>query len=248
MRLPVPANVGPGSYDIVASCAIKKSPLDGPEYCTTSMHAKLPSKLVPANMCSPGPHHKYQIDKNLDVHCPSYGKPLLGARTPGRPARHPYPEDTDGPGLGYNDLHQNSVASRSHTKNLKADPTAYEAGGTKRFLKTTFGTADRFRAGKQTCSPTGEYYYSHAKFLTSEDYLQGARSCSFGVSGKTDFSNPYHGHMSKVSPVTYHPIASTAKKTSALDGFASRCTSPVHSFCRSLSSPAKRSGGASGSP
>lgn len=235
MVLPVPPNVGPGSYEVMASCAMRKSPLDGPEFCNTTMHAKLPSKLVPANMCSPGPHHKYQIARPLDDR-PTYGTQLLASRSPSRPARHPYPEDNDGPGLGYNDLHHESVASRSHSRGLKDSVVSESVGGTKRNLKTTFGTADRFRAGKQTCSPVGDLYYAHAKFFTTEDYLSGARSCSFGVSHKTDFSNPHHGHRSTVSPVTYAPIASTVKKTSAMDGFANRCASPVATFSKNASS------------
>eukprot|EP00434_Breviolum_minutum_P010400 symbB.v1.2.009173.t2/scaffold579.1/size184598/7 len=73
----VPDKVGPGSYNIVASAAKARSPLDGPEYCSTSLGRKLPSSLVPVDMCSPGPHHTYEIRKPLDHHRPMYGKPSL---------------------------------------------------------------------------------------------------------------------------------------------------------------------------
>mmetsp|Transcript_103304 Transcript_103304/g.287557 ORF Transcript_103304/g.287557 Transcript_103304/m.287557 type:complete len:398 (-) Transcript_103304:225-1418(-) len=224
-----PPNVGPGSYDIVGSCCLRKSALDGPDYCSTTMHHTLPSKLTANASCSPGPHHKYEIRKPLDHKLPSYQVEALSHGT-----RHHHPEDTDGPGLRNNDMYHLSVASSASCPNLRG-PAAPDARGTKRCLKTTFGTADRFKTGKQTCSPGGVMGYAHFKFPTSEDYLAQSRSCSFGVSSKTDFSNPYHGHRSVVSPVTYRPQATAVKKSSALDGFASRCTSPVSLGCRNQS-------------
>eukprot|EP00913_Durusdinium_trenchii_P031810 g29791.t1 len=82
---------GIGSYNIVASAAKARSPLDGPEYCKTSLGRKLPSTLVPVDMCSPGPHHTYEVRKPLDHHKPNYGKPSLSYGY-----RAPPPEDTDG--------------------------------------------------------------------------------------------------------------------------------------------------------
>merc|ERR1711879_634379 len=76
-------------------------------------------------------------------------------------------------------------------------------------------------------------YYDHNNVPSKEDYLSMSRSCTFGRGHKTDFSNPTRGHRSNVSPATYSPNTSTTMKTSALDGFATRCTSPVHSHCRS---------------
>lgn len=235
-----PRNVGPGSYDIVSSCSQRKSPLDGAEYCSTSMHQSLPSKLVPVDMCSPGPHHKYEVRRPLDGGRPSYHAELLSHGT-----RHVHPEDTDGPGLKNNDIHHLSVARNASCPSLQAG--GVEARGTKRCLKTTFGTADRFRSGKQSTSPAGGMGYAHFKFPTSEDYLARSRSCSFGAGTKTDFSNPYRGHRSTVSPVSYSPNVSTVKKSSALDGFASRCASPVHSALKAqtssmVGSPARSAG------
>lgn len=221
-----PVAVGPGSYEIVASAAKARSPLDGPDFCNMTMHKKLPSKLVPFNLCSPGPHHNYQIRKPLDHHIKEYAKQSLS-----HGARHPYPEDTDGPGISYahaslKGLSQ-SVSSPSLKTKGKDDTTARPA-------KCTFGNAGRFSSKKLTSSPSGDMYYVHSKILTSEDYLQSVRTCSFGAGNKTDFSNPFHGHRSDVSAVTYSPVTSTSRKTSALDGLVTRLESPTRAACRSL--------------
>merc|ERR1719262_1668675 len=112
-------------------------------------------------------------------------------------------------------------------------------GGTKRCLKSTFGTANRFAKDKvPNSSPQGDRYYAHSKIWLGEDYLQGARSCSFGACGKTDMANPLKGPKHDTSPVTYYPQGgySAAMKTSALDGLTSRCTSPVNQFAKNLGS------------
>eukprot|EP00439_Symbiodinium_sp_Y106_P078020 s210_g16.t2 len=70
----VPSKVGPGSYNIVASAAKSNSPLDGPEYCKTSLGRKLPSTLLPVDMCSPGPHHTYEVRKPLDAEQQNFNK------------------------------------------------------------------------------------------------------------------------------------------------------------------------------
>jgi len=235
--------VGPGSYDIVASAAYPKSPLDGPEYCNTSLHRKLPSKLVPADMCSPGPHHTYEVRKPLDHHLPGYGRQNLSYG-----GRHPFPEDNDGPGIGCNSASFKGMAKSFSTP-------GGQPGGEKRCVKTTFGKAERFTAARQSSSPVGEMYYAHSKILDSEDYMAMNRTCGMGGGSKTDFSNPYKGHRLAVSPVTYKPIASTAKKTSAFDGLTKRMESPTVAYCRSMgcstrsrSSPTPKAFAASSSP
>eukprot|EP00440_Ansanella_granifera_P014475 gb/GFBE01015732.1/.p1 GENE.gb/GFBE01015732.1/~~gb/GFBE01015732.1/.p1 ORF type:complete len:378 (+),score=41.55 gb/GFBE01015732.1/:1-1134(+) len=219
--------VGPGSYNIVASAAYPKSPLDGPEFCTTSIHKKLPSKLVPVDMCSPGPHHTYEVRRPLDHHLPGYGRQNLSYGS-----RHPPPEDTDGPGIGYAHHETKSLAKSTSSPGLSSG--AGEPGGTKRCVKSTFGTADRFRTAKQSCSPVGDMYYAHSKILDAEDYMSASKTCGMGGGSKTDFSNPYKGHRLAVSPVTYRPVASTAKKTSAFDGLIKRSESPTIAYCRSM--------------
>mmetsp|Transcript_24377 Transcript_24377/g.61878 ORF Transcript_24377/g.61878 Transcript_24377/m.61878 type:complete len:362 (-) Transcript_24377:32-1117(-) len=212
-------NVGPGSYEIVQSAKGRKSPLDGKDFCNMSIHQKLPSKLVPANLCSPGPHHKYELRKPLDHHCPKYAIPAMT-----RFKRHDFPEDKDqpGPGAYQQDYYSVTKSSSSPTVGGKKIDQLER----KQTTKSTFGTADRFRAGKQTCSPQGDMYYAHSKFLTSEDYLQQSKSCTFGHGTKTDFANPYKGPKSQVSPVTYKPCTSSAYPTSPLDGLTNRSMSP----------------------
>eukprot|EP00439_Symbiodinium_sp_Y106_P015744 s210_g2.t1 len=60
------------------------------------------------------------------------------------------------------------------------------------------------------------------RYLPVPDYMSGNRTCTFGSGNKTDFANIYKSHPSDVSPVTYRPVASTAKKTSAFDGLVDR--------------------------
>mmetsp|Transcript_41215 Transcript_41215/g.116618 ORF Transcript_41215/g.116618 Transcript_41215/m.116618 type:complete len:339 (+) Transcript_41215:50-1066(+) len=228
----VPRNVGPGSYDIVASAAKRRSPLDGPEFCTTRIHGKLPSKLVPADMCSPGPHHKYEVRKPLDHDRPSFGSPTLG-----RNARHEFPEDRDTPGPGsYPMQHHQSTARAASCPGFRT-------------VRSTFGMADRFRGGgAPNSSPDGAYYYSHYKPKEADDYLAGSRSCTFGKSGKIDLANPYGGPRFQVSPVSYSPCTSIAYKTSALDGLTSRLESPIKASTKGTASKkqAKSSGGPGG--
>eukprot|EP00928_Gymnodinium_smaydae_P047070 TRINITY_DN31403_c0_g1_i1.p1 TRINITY_DN31403_c0_g1~~TRINITY_DN31403_c0_g1_i1.p1 ORF type:complete len:440 (+),score=88.57 TRINITY_DN31403_c0_g1_i1:107-1321(+) len=237
--------VGPGSYEIIASAASTRSPLDGPDYCTATMKIKLPSSLVPKETCSPGPHHKYEIAKNLDAHCPNYPhKQKLAHGT-----RHLYSEDRDQPGPGDYEQHMKTVAHATLCPNFRSSRGSKSpglenavAGGTKKFVKSTFGVANRFGKDKKTCSPEGEMFYAHSKFLTSSDYLEDARSCGFGGGNKIDFANPMKLSSSQrlqVSPVTYHPVSSSAKRTSPFDGFAERCASPVQVGCRGLGSPKK---------
>lgn len=231
-------HVGPGSYDIVHSAAGKKSPLDGPRYCSMSIGKKLPSTLVPLDLPSPGPHAKYEVRKPLDKHIISHAKEPLSHGT-----RAPPPEDRDGPGPGFYSQHFNTVGHITSAPNFRTRKDsvpgleATNAGGTKKFMKSTFGCAPRFKEDKKTPAQGGSMYSFHQKSMTSEDYLRAYRSCSMGGSQKTDFSNPMKlssGHRLQTSPVTYHPVSSSAKKTSALDGFSYRCASPIFSACKAM--------------
>lgn len=220
-ELSSPPEVAPGSYDIVASVAQTRSPLDGSEYCTTTMKQKLPSMLAPKSTASPGPHAPYKVRKPLDHDCPRYPQsPILD-----RGSRHQFSEDTDQPGPGQYDVSQRQLA-----------------GGSKNFVKCTFGVSSRFPKAQGSCSPDKAQYYAHFKFPNSEDYLGMSRSCSLGFAQRTDFTNPFRGHRSAVSPVHYSPTKGygAALKQSATDGFASRCTSPIFSNCRSMSTPSRR--------
>lgn len=218
--------VGPGSYDIIRSAAggMLKSPTDGKEYCTITMKSRGKSSLTATDMCSPGPHAKYEVRLPLDHHLLKANKERLshGGKS--------LPQDTDQPGPGQYDMkNDRTVASATRGKNTQGTENAV-AGGSKKFLKSTFGMADRFGRSIQTCSPTKEMYYAHSKFWTEEDYLAGARTCTFGHANKTDLANPSKlgiRHRTQVSPVTYNPISSSAKPTSALDGFITRCASPT---------------------
>lgn len=236
-------HVGPGSYDIVHSAAGKKSPLDGPRYCSMSIAKKLPSTLVPFDLPSPGPHAKYEVRKPLDKHIIAHAKQPLD-----HGSRRPPVEDTDGPGPGFYSQHHNTVGHITSCPNFRTRKDsvpgleATAAGGTKKFMKTTFGVAPRFKEDKKTPAQGGTMYSFHQKSMTAEDYLRAYRSCSMGGGNKTDFSNPMKlssAHRLQVSPVTYHPISSSAKKTSPFDGFSNRCASPIYSACKAMATQKK---------
>mmetsp|Transcript_20541 Transcript_20541/g.57042 ORF Transcript_20541/g.57042 Transcript_20541/m.57042 type:complete len:396 (-) Transcript_20541:190-1377(-) len=244
-------NVGPGSYDIVRSAAggLMKSPIDGIEYCGTTIKGRLKSMLVPNNMASPGPHAKYDVRKDLVHKNFRTSKERLS-----HGSRHRFREDLDQPGPGEYDHFYGSVAHSTSCPNFRgaAGNTQVQglehvgSGGTKKFTGCTFGGAERFPDKKTTCTPERERYYHHAKLLTSEDYLSMSKTCSFGASGKTDFANPYklapEHRLFKVHPATYSPNCSSIKPTSMIDGFASRCASPValHSRMASPGSTRRR--------
>lgn len=235
---------GPGSYDVVGALSASKarSPLDGPDYCCTTIKIKLGSSIMPTGS-SPGP--KYNIrSEDLSAHLPEYHKPKLS-----HGARHCAVEDREGPGPGqYNDDFK-SIASSMSAPNLTrtSGERALEAtGGTKRCVKSTFGESQRFPGARMNCSPKGDLYYAHNKFLNADDYLQSARSCSFGACGKVDFSNPYKGHINTVSPHTYSPAKgySATMKTSPIDEMAERMPSPT--FATSPGSRRARGASSSG--
>jgi hypothetical protein len=201
------------------------------------MKVKLPSALTGIPMASPGPHAKYEIRAD-------YTHGLKGLNTKRELLSHGVErskemEDCCDPGPGhYFDDMTKSVAMAASCPNLTgAGERCMEAtGGTKKFLKSTFGMAERFPSTKGTCSPKEDRYYAHSKIWSDEDYLNGARSCSFGAVGKTDFSNPMKGHCHQVSPVTYRPIYSTAYPTSPIDGLTKRSPSPVAFFAKAQAS------------
>lgn len=229
-----PKTVGPGSYEIVASAVHHRSPLDGREFCTLSMARKLPSTLVPLNTCSPGPN-KYEVSKPFLNNLPTYGLPAMS-----RGGRQVLIEKTepDGPELAYNDLAWMGMArSATAPAGTIGGPLLDKKPSTKSSVKCTFGMSERFPKSKQSCSPSGDLYYAHAKFLTSEDYLSQGKSCTFGAGQKVDLSNPFRSPQNSVSPASYSPIASITRKTSSLDGLISRCPSPIHTFCRAMKTP-----------
>jgi hypothetical protein len=231
-----PKNVGPGSYEVLGSANHLKSPLDGSEFCHTTM--KMKSKFGwKTTGCSPGP--VYILKPTVGPHVtPTY---RLERMKHGE--RHDFMHDRNpdvGPGT-YNiqDLLMGSTMLRSasspHLSGASGggEKTAFPetlAGGSKRLVKSTFGVASRFDskvgglAGAGSSSPTGSLYYAHN---SNVDTTRGQGPApGLGSGQKTDFTRPYGGHHSGVSPVTYSPVASICKKTSSLDGFLHRGLSP----------------------
>lgn len=231
-------NVGPGQYNIVHSAVGQRSPLDGPEFCSTTIKVKLPSSLTGLPMPSPGPHARYEVRGDLDRHLPQYAKhkPLLGHNK-----REMSLEGNSDPGPGhYHEHTYKTMALSASCPNLVGggERCMEAAGGTKKCLKSTFGMAPRFSKDKvPNSSPQGDRYYAHSKILDSDDALKGARSCSFGACGKTDMSK-LTGCSNDVSPHTYHPERgySVHYATSPLDGLTTRNVSPVHQFSKNLGS------------
>lgn len=244
LNISAPRNVGPGSYEITGSANKLRSPLDGNEYCTTTM--KMKSKFGWKTVgCSPGP--VYMLKPTVDpTVMPTYSKdvPLLfhGARhenetlgskeyvNPGiGPGSYEIPSTLQGSHLRSASMPHIGDTSKGALDGKIAMPERL-SGGSKRLLKSTFGGADRFGgvgglAGQATSSPTGERYYAHND---KGNARRGTgRAPDMGRGQKIDISNPYHGHTFGVSPHTYYPVASGIKKTSPLDGFLSRGLSPM---------------------
>lgn len=231
-----PKNVGPGSYEIIGSANHLKSPLDGQEFCHTTMKLKGQFGWKTVG-CSPGPVY---LLKPTVGNLPTYKLPRMKHGD-----RHNFGIDRNpdvGPGT-YNmpDLIQGSTLNKSASAGHLSGPSGGGeksvfpeklAGGTKRLLKSTFGMANRFQnpsgmAGHGTYTLTGSLYYAHNK-TEDKDRGNGEKGVKgFGQGQKTDFTRPYKGHVSGVSPVTYYPVASAVKKTSSLDGFLHRCGSPM---------------------
>jgi hypothetical protein len=223
-----PALVGPGSYSSIGSVTKSRSPLDGPEYCTTTLKAKLGSSLVPKGNIAPSPS-TYNVRRNPDAHLPSYGGPRMkyGGRVRSM-------EDNDGPGFDYNSHNLKSHAIWTVSSSPRGELSALESatGGSKKFLKSTFGTSQRFKDGRGhgSATPSGNMYYAHSKLLNGEDYLSSTGGTSLGFGTKVDLSNPLRtpqSHKNDVSAASYSPF-STGGKTSPLDGFTIRAaTSPA---------------------
>lgn len=223
-----PALVGPGSYSSIGSVTRTRSPLDGPEYCTTTLKAKLGSSLVPKGNIAPSPS-TYNVRRSPDSHLPTYGGPRMkyGGRVRST-------EDNDGPGFDYNSHNLKSDSIWTVSPSPRGDLSALESatGGSKKFMKSTFGTSQRFRDGKGhgNATPSGNMYYAHSKLLNGEDYLAGSGGTSLGFGAKVDLSNPLRtaqSHLNQVCATSYSPI-NTGGKTSPLDGFTIRAaTSPA---------------------
>lgn len=233
---PMPKRVGPGAYDSCYSAKQLKSPLDGPEFCTTTMKVKLPSKLVPnvpKEMCHPGPRYNVRKDwEQLHEFDPQCSVDLLS-----RMGRHIHPEDRNETGPGSYEQVHNTIGYSASAPSLRE---ASEPGGVKRHRKSTFGVAERFPMKNTSCSPNADMYYAHSKHLSGEDMMQHARTTTFGRGSKIDLANPYKVIQDDVSAATFDPrggYGAAMKSSPGLDGFATRCESPVYN---ARTSPKKR--------
>lgn len=194
-------NVGPGSYEIVASRAKQRSPLDGPDFCTVTLKSR--TKVIPGfsnpsdKAAIPGPG-QYEIRPAAGADLPKYH---IGHRV-----KDLAPLKASAP----------PPLSRSSSHSSKGS-----ASGSK--VKGTFGFSERQISANPNSSPAGELYYSHIKIMNKEDYAKQVRACSLGSGQRTDFSFSNH----TASPASYGDLTyytSAAKKTSPIDGFAERGT------------------------
>lgn len=205
-----PTYVGPGSYDVVTTASIARSPLDGKDSCYMTMGFKLGSSISSTSI-TPGPGN---IRKDLDYRWPGAFAKSAPLSRGGRLKL--YEEGHDAGFESNNTVHE-SIARNGSCPNLRglSFPRPSKYG--------TFGPshASRFGAAKKSCSPSDVRYYDHSKIMSGEDYFETSRSCSFGGANKTDFANRDVQHK------WYSPTESTTGKTSALDGFTRRCHSPV---------------------
>ncbi|CAK0863002.1 unnamed protein product [Prorocentrum cordatum] len=153
-------------------------------------------------------------------------------------------EDNDGPGFDYNSHNLKSGAIWMVSPSPRGDLSALESatGGSKKHLKSTFGTSQRFKDGRGhgSATPSGNMYYAHSRLLNGEDYLTGGGATSLGFGTKVDFSNPLrHSPANKnhVSPASYSPVL-IGGATSALDGFTVRATTSPAMVSRGATRPA----------
>lgn len=220
-------NVGPGSYDVVLSRAKNNSPLDGPEFCTRTLKGRLKGALDQAPIISPGPRYNIGYKPGQDL--PKYS---LGPRTP-------LVEDHSGPGPGHNFADHLSIGasvgslSMPDLKGSGGSISLEATGGTKRCVRSTFGTADRFnnKAAAQSQSPSKDLYYAHSKIWDAETYISNSRTCSMGGGQKTNFA-AFSQHTASPVSYDYSRYTSSSKKTSPIDGFADRGVSPVRFFSK----------------
>lgn len=198
-------NVGPGSYDLVASRAKQRSPLDGPDFCTATIKSRTKVVVGQANPADkeaiPGPG-QYEVRAKAGQGMPRYHFGCVVKDFGSAPTKVP----------------GGQVLSRSSS----SGPTSMLSKGSGSKVKTTFGMSERNIAGQPNSSPAGELYYSHIKIMQKEDYAKQVRACSLGSGQRTDFSFSQH----TASPASYGDLTyytSAAKKTSPIDGFAERC-------------------------
>jgi len=273
-------DVGPGSYEVCTSVAKSRSPLDGSDFCSTTMAKKLvPGSCIGGSTAaSPGPHARYQVAKDLVLRRPKYRLPLLGGHINVETSKNKMkeiPQDNDDVGPGHYFQGHTSIAVRAQSQvttntpdwhksksapNLHSSTSSshsisehtldWSTGGTKQFIKGTFGQSKRFPPSTQTNSPKEHLYYAHVKLLNQDDYMAGARSCSLGSGMKTDFTNPTRTHRNEVSPATYAVDIghSATKATSPIDGFTQRNPSPVRAFGGNLHKPQARKTPNAGNP
>lgn len=206
-------NVGPGSYEIVASRAKARSPLDGPDFCNVTMKSR--QKIVvgqqnPADKANqPGPG-QYEVRPKPGDDAPKYhfGLPLK-----------------DLPDDGMRESHSASQPSLARPER-DGDDSAKAKAGNQVARPYSFGMADRFGgigglAGQAGSSPSGELYYSHIKILQKDDYIKQCRACSLGSGQRANLGASQH----LASPASYGDLiyfTSAAKATSPLDGMVDR--------------------------
>lgn len=194
-------NVGPGSYEIVASRAKQRSPLDGPDFCTVTLKSRTKVVVGQKNpswaAAIPGPG-QYEVRPKAGAHAPKYKI-----------------------GQSVKDLAPLKASAPPPLSRSSSHSSISKASGNK--VKSTFGLSERQISANPNSSPAGELYYSHIKIMNKEDYAKQVRACSLGSGQRTDFSFSNH----TASPASYGDLTyytSAAKKTSPIDGFAERGT------------------------
>lgn len=222
-------NCGPGTYDPKFAGSQSQSPLDGKQYCKTTMGVALPGCMVGKLPT----HAMYQIRKDLDAGKARYKKEPMSHGT-----RHRFKEDSDGPGPGGYDQSHRTVGASVKPKVGKKDPT------TPKKPKCTFGTPDakdeRCKEWTISSSPDGEWYYAHCKLPTAEEYFQNSGASRFGGGERVDFANPLklsEGHRTQLSGHSYYPSTESMSmmRPSSLHGFVERSVSPVLTGSRTIS-------------
>lgn len=153
-------NVGPATYTPVTSVAKWRSPLDGKNYCTTTM--KIRTKVVVGAVSpheearKPGPIYDTREDMGKNGHGPKIGLPV---------------NNHEEPVVGA--LYDTSIGM-GHNRNQ---------------CKSTFGLAQRFDTegkSRTSQSPDGFKYYSHSH--QTNDYCKHAKACSMGSGEKTEWA------------------------------------------------------------
>jgi hypothetical protein len=194
-------NAGPGAYEPCLSTSKAKSPIDGPEYCHTTLKKRLPMKGL--GFKDDGPGHAYNIDQSgINNGKPAY---TMGGRFKERPRTPRKLSDPNAfPGIGHEWTHP-------------SPPNCLPKG-------------ERFRASMPPSqSPDKDLYYSHnmkrkgdpktGPLVTADDYIRPHVTPTLGKGQKTNFARIGEGgRNSRVGPGSYDPLTSAAKSTSAMDG------------------------------